>query len=72
MFNPFAQYSVMRGSGMSVLFSMFAVIFFIVTMPYLAYAQWRHGKLTKDQKGFGSWDELMARRNEHGIVRRKK
>jgi hypothetical protein len=68
MWDPFAQYNVMRGTGCGVLFSLFAVLFFIVTMPYMAFAQWRHSKLKRD---FGSFDELKAQRDEHGIVRRK-
>jgi hypothetical protein len=72
MWNPFAQYGVMRGSGCSVLFSLFAVLFFIVTMPYLLYSDWRHSKLTKEEKSRGTWDELLAQRDETGLVKRTK
>jgi hypothetical protein len=76
MFNPFSQYSVMRNSGMSVIYSAFFVLICIIIMPYMIYKDWEYDRLPEEQKGFGkfrerTFDQLKAERDMHNIVRKK-
>ena len=67
MFNPFNQYQTWRDGGFTVFGALMFTLLGIILAPYIWYKIWRIPK----SEDFGSFDELKAQRDEHGIVRRK-
>jgi hypothetical protein len=49
MFNPLAQYRVMRGSGLSRLGALWFVALLVMMWPFIALSEWA----TPEAKGFG-------------------
>ena len=66
------QYTAVRGSGISAFGSVLAVIFFIVTTPYLWYLAWKYRNLPTSAEYGKSWEELRAQQDETGLVKRNK
>ena len=58
---PLNQYGVMRGSGASVLFSIFFMLISIIVAPYVWYSMWKYDRLPEAKKGFGKFREIRSK-----------
>lgn len=62
---PLNQYSVMRGSGAGVLFSIFFMLISIVVAPYVWFSMWKYDRLPEEKKGFGKFNEIKGKNYEN-------